>query len=456
MLEKRELEAVLNRAMSAKGDFAELYFENTEELQITAEDGNIQGKRTVEVSGAGLYLLNGNSSIYVYSSRTDYASLQHMAEVAAELMPGFKEEPKQRSICLDTHMRPAFVPYKEEKCVPQIIEMMRETDASVRGQEYHLQNLLLQFFFSNKKIQIVNSDGLYAWDQRPTTRLRYRMTVGEGTDNTSRFDDIFKSGSFENFLGSGENVRFAQSLAEKLNMSRRAKEIPPCCVPIVMDGGICATLFHECLGHAVEGNNLRKGNSIFIDKLGEMVASSKVTVYDDATFPGALATSRIDDEGMESRKIALIENGVLKNFLLDRLSARILGMECNACGRRQNYMFAPASRMSNTYLAPGEDDPDQMVRDIEKGLFVTGCGGGVEGEQFCMALQDAFWIENGEITYPVKDINLTGNGIEIMKKIDRVGTKFGEFDGGFCGSVSGIIPTTTNQPRIRILDVNLG
>ncbi len=457
MVKRAEIEDVLNHALKDKGDFAELFFEDTEELQLKSVDGIVQGQKTAKVCGAGLYLLNGNHSIYVYSNKSDYENLLKMAETASDLMTVQQRNGRMiPPVQLGTMGTTEIKEYRELDHVPEIMKMMRNTDLALREKEYLLQKLELQYYFSNRKIKIANSEGLFECDQRPTTRLRYAMTVGDGITNAARVKDIYKQGGFETFLEGDESIRFGKDLAKCLLDRRKARAIKPCRVPLILDGGEGATLFHECVGHMVEGNSILRGNNPYAHMLGQVVASEKVNLYDDATYPNVLATCRIDDEGMPSQRVPIIENGVLKNFLLDRLSARKLGMNPNGCGRRQNYMFAPASRMSNTYLLEGSDDNEEMIRDIDHGLYVTSTGGGVEGEQFCLAMQDAYWIENGEITYPVKDMSLTGNGIEIMKKIDRVGTTMGSFDGAFCGADSGLIPTTTNQPRIRISEVSLG
>ena len=237
--------------------------------------------------------------------------------------------------------------------------------------------------------------------------------------------------------------------------ARNGRPVKKCTVPVIMEAGE-GTFFHECCGHMLEARAIANKESPFCDMIGKQIASEKVTLVDDGTLKGQLGTTKIDDEGHESQRNVLIENGILKQYMTDRLNSRILGIEQNGCGRRQNYTYAPTCRMSNTFALTGNDDDEAMIRDIDEGLYIKKIGGGCGGHQFTITVCDAYWIEKGEITYPVKELAITGNGIDVMKKIDRVGTYLGGYDGGFCGAASGLIPTTTNAPRIRISEMNLG
>lgn len=456
MITERETALVLEAALKEKGDFAELYLEDTEETQIAENQGVIQGVKGVRTYGAGLYLLSGTDSIYVYSNRVTLDSLIDLAGKASELM---KESRRDRVSFsgLKRNGEAFFTPQeKKENFYKEKIGCMLEADRAVRSEGQDVQNLSIQYFDADQRIRVANSEGVLADDRRISSRMRYTLTVGDSRGGSSRWEDLYKSGDFSCFLEGEEHISFGLDLVRRLNLTRQARTIQPCRVPVILEAGVGGILFHECCGHMLEGCAIAAKRSPFNDMLGEKVASEKVTLVDDGTVSGALGSSLIDDEGHPRQRNVLIEKGVLKTYMNDRLNGRILGTGSNGCGRRQNYTYAPTSRMSNTFLLPGNDDEEEMLRDIDEGLYVQTLGGGNGEAQFAVSVADGFWIKNGRIAYPVKGVSLTGSGIEVMTKIDRVGRKLGSFDGSFCGAASGLIPTTVNQPRIRIAEMNLG
>ena len=226
---------------------------------------------------------------------------------------------------------------------------------------------------------------------------------------------------------------------------------------ILEAGGCSGTFFHEACGHQLETRSLLEGG-LFWDRRGQKIASDCVTLVDDGTMPGMYGSARFDDEGMPRQKNILIENGILRGFMADRLGSRRLHLARTGSGRRQDYMHAPGPRMSNTYLAPGQDDEDAMLRDLDEGLFVTEIGGGTGGREFTLLASTAYWVRNGRIHHRVKGATLVGRGDETMLKIDRVGRRFVTEEGGgsFCGADSGFIPTTTSGPRMRIAQMLVG
>lgn len=227
-------------------------------------------------------------------------------------------------------------------------------------------------------------------------------------------------------------------------------------MPVVMEAG-CGTLWHEACGHMLESAAIYDQTSPFAGRIGEKIASDKITLIDDGSIPGLYGSTAIDDEGHPTQKNVLIEKGVLKGYLTDRLGARRLGLPRSGSGRRQSYTFAPASRMNNTYLDAGQDDEEEMIRTVDHGLYVKRLGGGNSGRSFSIAVAEGYLIEKGEITQRVKGLTLTGSGEEIMRSIDRVGrVNQYEESGSYCGASSGLVPVTAFQPRIRIAQMNVG
>ena len=457
MLTNKECFLVLERALKEKGDFAELFFEDTEETQIVQRSGVVQRVKGVRTYGVGLYLLDQTDSIYVYTNEVTLEALLALADRACELMEDKKRSAPVQLVCPQRQNPDVFSAVAQHQADHAAkIRRMIEADHAIRSSGVGIQNLNIHYFDSDQRVRVVNSEGLLADDRRVSTRMRYDLTVGDGIRNAFRWEDLYKPGDFSTFIDHDEHISFGIDLAHRLENTRSARAISPCRVPVILEAGVCGTLFHECCGHMLEGCAIAARRSPFVGMIGQRVASDKVTLVDDGTVPGALGSSLIDDEGHPRQRNVLIEKGILKGYLNDRLNGRKLGTGSNGCGRRQNYTYAPTSRMSNTFLLTGTDDNDQMFSEIDQGLYVRSVGGGNGGAQFSIAVADGFWIEHGKITYPVKGVSLTGSGIDVMQKIDRVGTQLGSFDGSFCGAASGLIPTTVNQPRIRISQMSLG
>jgi len=237
---------------------------------------------------------------------------------------------------------------------------------------------------------------------------------------------------------------------------RKADTMKPGVMPVVLEAGACGTLWHECCGHTLEATAIASRNSFFVDKLGEKIASDKVTLLDDGTMKNHYGTDAIDDEGHPKQKNILIEKGILKSYMVDRLHGRMIGMESTGNGRRQNYTYAPVARMTNTYLAPGNDEETEIIRSVAEGLYVKSLGGGFGGTQFSIQVNEGFLIKNGQLGKQVKNIMLTGSGAKIMHKIDRVGKTLGFEGGSFCGASSGLVPVTAMQPMVRISEMAVG
>ena len=237
-----------------------------------------------------------------------------------------------------------------------------------------------------------------------------------------------------------------------------AKDCPSGKMPVIIDNGFGGVIFHEACGHALEASSVSKNQSVFCDKLGQKVASDKVTAIDDGTIPNAWGSQNVDDEGNPQQKRVLIENGILKSYMVDRLNGRRMGLESTSSSRRQSYKFETTSRMTNTYIAAGNDDFDEMFEGIKRGLYAKKMGGGSVNPQtgeFNFAVLEGYLIENGKISYPVKGASLIGNGADILFNIDRVGKNL-ERGQGMCGASSGSIPTDVGQPAIRVSQITVG
>lgn len=459
MIGEQEARKVLETALKGGAEFAELFFEDREESNIKCIREEIQGAKTMRIYGAGLYMISGVSSIYVYSNDCSFRGLMGLAQRAAELMA--VKEKKQAAVPerFQGPMRENPNPVAE---FPSAVEgrrkirVLKETAKAALSAGPEILSLNTDYFDTDQRIWVINSEGLSARDRRVTTRLRLQTVVSDGIRSFSNWEDYTHPTGFEAYRDEQAYTAFARDTILRSRNMMDGASVAPCRVPVVLEAGSCGTLWHESCGHSLEACAIAAKSSAFAGKLGQQVASKKVTLIDDGSMPGLYGSSVIDDEGHLRQKNVLIEQGILKTYLCDRLHGAMIGLPSNGCGRRQNYTYAPTSRMSNTYLAAGEDDEEEMIRSVPEGLYVRSIGGGTGGMQFSLEVKEGWWIKNGELAYPVKGLMLTGNGLDVIKKIDRVGKKLEYDGGGFCGAGSGLIPTTTFQPRVRIAEMAIG
>jgi TldD protein len=326
--------------------------------------------------------------------------------------------------------------------------------AAAKG-EGGVRSLTANYFDTRQHILVGNSDGLLVEDDRIRTRVRMDATVEVGGESLFEFDDFVGPKGFELFEGDYEGFARGQVAAMKARL--RARPIASCVVPVVIEGGDGGVFWHETCGHPLEAEHLVAGFGEFAGKFGQVVASPKVTLVDDGSLPGMYGSEAVDDEGRPTRRNVLIDKGVLTGCLCGAKGARLLAREQTGSGRRQSYAFAPVSRMHNTYLAAGDDDEDEMISSMAEGLFVTALGGGDSGAEFSIEVKDAFWVKNGQISHQVRGITLSGNSLETLRRVDRVGKKLvPEKGGSFCGAASGLVPTTAFQPRMRISEMSVG
>lgn len=448
---------LFSHALAGGADFAELFLEDREDTSIDY-DGAVRNVARMRSYGAGLYLMRDTQAVYVYLNDLSDVALLRAAEEALALLGASKSTVANQVPfrCL-TRENPCPVRvYPGEAGQESKIALLRTAGLAV-AEIPGVRRCSLSWFDRDQRITVLNSEGVRAEDRRVTTRMRSIPVVSEGGESTSGFSEYCAAAGLEAFE-SGEYLDRIRTSILSMKESLTAVECPSCRVPVILEAGGCAgTFFHEACGHQLETRTLQEGG-LFWDRRGEKVASEKVTLIDDGTIPGMYGSSRFDDEGMPRQKNILIENGVLKGFMADRLGARRLNLERTGSGRRQDYAHAPGPRMSNTYLAEGRDDPEEMIRDLDEGLLVTEIGGGTGGREFTLLAAGAYWIKNGKIRQRVKGAILVGRGDETMLKIDRVGNRFVAEQGGgsFCGADSGFIATTTSGPRMRIREMVVG
>lgn len=458
MNEKEVINRVLEKALAEGAEFAELFLEDREETNIPYQSEKVQGVRSLRIYGAGLHLLNGKQRVYVYTNDTSEECLMKLVRKGCGML---KEKRKAFGERLTLEEKQYHNPcpvllYPGEVANAEKIRMLLLAEKAAKGAGPSVRSLSMNYYDTDQRVTIANTEGVFVKDRRVTTRLRVSPLVENEKGTYAGYREFTKAQGFEAFREEQAFADYVEEAVWSADRILRADTVKPCVVPVVLAAGECGTLWHESCGHSLEAVAIAAGSSAFKGKIGEQVASEKVTLIDDGTLEGQYGSGAIDDEGHPRQRNVLIENGILKGYLCDRYYGRLIGMESTGSGRRQNYTYAPAARMTNTFLAEGTDDEEEMIRSVDNGLYVKSIGGGYGGSQFSLAVQEGFWIKNGKIDRQVKNLMLTGSGIDVIKRIDRVGKHLKPDSGAFCGAVSGLVPTTTPQPMCRISAMSVG
>lgn len=456
-LTKSELEQILNQVKSTGADFSELFFEDRNDTIIKNKNRSVQGITSLHIYGAGIYVLKGTASVYVYSNDTSYGGLMELAKTAASLVPFAGKEGENQAIVFSPdralapnplQIHPGTVSAREK------IKIVKEMEAAAYGAGPKVQGLSVEYYDNVQNVLVANSEGLYREDQRAFSRVRLAGAVSWKDKSKYEFNDFARPQGFEAFR-EGDYVGFAEENIRLMEERMKGRPMKSGEMPVIFEGGDCGVFWHESCGHNLESTVADSG--IFAGKIGKQIASSKVTLIDDGTMPGLYGSEGMDDEGHPTQKNILIEEGIMKGYLCDRKGGRVLGCGSNGSGRRQSYTYAPCARMHNTYLAPGKDEEEEMIASVDKGLFVTKIGGGSSGANFSVEVKDGFMIEHGKIGDRVSGINISGVSTEIIKRVDRVGKiLIPEIGGSFCGAASGLVPTTAFQPRFRVSSMSVG
>ncbi len=457
MLEERIVRFLLEEAMRSKADFAEVFYENRRVTKISMEDSRMQASIRGRERGVGLRLYYGLNTIYVYTSDLSESGLLDLARRAALALGGGKD------FIQPPFSRQELTPYYEVQIFPDAwsmrekAEFLREADEVARAYSELISQVSLSHLDTDQEVIIANSDGLWAQDRRVRTRfLVSSIAQGKGELHTG-FASNGASMGLE-YYDHYSPVELAKEASRIAVLAASAEYAPSGKMPVIMDNAFGGVLFHEACGHSLEASFISKGTSVFTGKLGEKIASDKVFAYDDGTIPGEWGTTRIDDEGTPTRNNLLIEGGILKSYLVDRLHARRMGTESTGSARRESYRYAPTSRMNNTFIAAGKDTFKEMVAGVEYGLYAKTLGGGsvnpASGD-FNFQVSEAYLIENGKITKPLRGAALIGKGAEVLEKIDAVSgdLKLGQ---GMCGADSGMVPASLGQPQVRVSELTVG
>ena len=457
MLKQDIAQAVIAEALKTGGDFAEIFLEDRQNHNLHMLSGKVESVNSRRLHGAGVRVFNGVQGVYVYTNDTSDAGLLACARRAASAVKAQNACAAQTLTWQDT---PSIHPILE---MPDRVKSARKVEKIKAAQgalkEFNeIAQASIGYMDSVQRIWIANSDGLFTSDTRVYTRFMVHAIASNGTENQTGSCSPGAMQGFEIFDTRVDPEEVARKAAQQAVTMLHAPMCPAGVMPVVIDNGFGGVIFHEACGHSLEATSVAVGNSEFCGKMGQKIAADCVTAVDDGTIPNEWGSLNIDDEGTPTTKLVLIENGILKNYMIDKLNARRMQMPITGSGRRQGYMFAPTSRMRNTYIAAGQDDEKEIIATMGDGLYAKSMGGGsVEPTtgKFNFAVDEGYLVKDGKIVHPVRGASLIGRGSEILLKIDRVGRDM-QMAQGMCGSISGSIPTNVGQPMIRVTSMTVG
>lgn len=446
------MKAAIQAALKHGGDFAEVYFEDTRRHSVIYRDGKVETALSGADYGAGVRVLCKTNSAYAYTCDVSEATLMDAATAAAQALRSCN------GTCRDLVVappRPIQKPDAGQADLKSYAEAAQRAYQIARKEDTRIVQATGAVSSVTKKVIVANSAGVYATDQRARTRLVIQAVAANDNEMQTGMEGPGAGRGFS-FIREMDIEDWAKRASKTALTMLDAPFCPAGQFPVVVGGGFGGVIFHEACGHSLEATSVSKGHSEFCGKMGQRIASEKVTAIDDGTIEGAWGSIGYDDEGTPSQKNVLIEKGILKGYMVDILGGRRMNMAPTGNGRRQNYRRPPTSRMTNTYIAPGTDT--DLIEGVDNGLYAKKMGGGsvnpLTGE-FNFAVMEGYWIKNGQIDHPVRGATLIGKGSEVILRIDAVGSEL-LLGQGMCGSISGSVPTNVGQPMIRVSRLLVG
>lgn len=446
---------ILSTLLSKGGQYAEIFYERSRTTRINYENGKVDKISHGYDSGVGLRLIKDFKVYYGYTNNPTFENLLQLAKVIAK---GEGQGPVKWGLIkrvgtTDVEIDPDTAPLKFRI---EILERANQRAREIGGDA--VKQVLAVVMDKTREILVVNSLGEIAEDTQKRVVFFVETVVGKNGELFRGYESTGGLMGFEIFKNTPPELIAELATRRALTLTE-AKPAPAGKFTVVMDAKAGGTMIHEAVGHGLEADLVQKGVSVYDkSKLGKKVASELVTVIDDATLPHHNGSFSVDDEGVPAQRKVLIENGILRGYMYDRLTAMRDGVESTGNGRRQNYRYAPIVRMTNTFIAPGKDNPEDIIADTKKGVYVVKMGGGEVNTttgDFVFEIMEGYLIENGKITYPIKGATLIGNGPKALMDIDAVCNNLG-WSIGTCGKDGQGVPVTDAQPTVRIKELTVG
>ncbi|CCE25140.1 Protein tldD homolog [Methylotuvimicrobium alcaliphilum 20Z] len=459
-LQEKDIERVMSSLLSVPVDAADIYFQSSHYESWVMESGIIkEGSHNIE-QGAGVRAVVGEKTGFAYSDKIE---LPVLLEAAGNVKAIVRQGQNARTAIAKQAAWPRYYhPVNPLKSLAdqQKVELLHKVDRETRKLDSRIEEVVISLVGLHENVLVANQDGTLAADIRPLVRMNVSVIVEE---NGRREQGSMGGGGrcdYGMFVNQDKALEYGREAVRQALVNLDAVDAPAGSMTVVLGAGWPGILLHEAIGHGLEGDFNRKGTSAFSGRVGERVASDLCTVVDDGTLEGRRGSLSIDDEGTPTEKTVLIENGILKGYMQDRLNARLMGVSPTGNGRRESYAHLPMPRMTNTYMLPGPHDPEEIIRSVKKGLYAKNFGGGqvdITSGKFVFSASEAYLIEDGQLTRPVKGATLIGNGPDVLTRVSMVGTDL-ELDSGVgtCGKDGQSVPVGVGQPTLKVDALTVG
>ena len=459
-LGENDLQTVLDQLMGHSIDNADLYFQISRHESWMLEDGIVrEGHHGIE-QGVGVRAISGEKTGFAYSDEIMLPALTEAADAARAIarsgrqgtVQAWQQQPGQRLYLPADPLRSLDADQK--------ISLLRELDAEARRQDPRIKQVVVSLAGSHEVVLVAASDGTLAADVRPLVRMNVSVIAEQGDRREQGSAGGGGRIDYSYFQQQDRGLEYAREAVRQALLNLDAVPAPAGSMPVVLGPGWPGVLLHEAVGHGLEGDFNRKGSSAFSGRMGEQVASPLCTIVDDGTLPDRRGSLNMDDEGTSTQQTVLIEKGILKGYMQDKLNASLMGQAPTGNGRRESYAHLPMPRMTNTYMMAGEHDPQEIIASVDKGLYAVNFGGGqvdITSGKFVFSASEAYLIEKGKVTRPVKGATLVGNGPEIMNRVSMVGNDLALDRGvGVCGKEGQSVPVGVGQPTLKIDRITVG
>jgi len=459
-LDEGRLEQALGSLLGARVDAGDLYFQLAREEHWALEDGIVkEGSHGIE-QGVGVRAMAGERTGFAYSDEVVPGALLDAVRAARAIAKAGGKGQLQAWHATASHR--LYLPDDPIASLADAdkVALLSELDRSARSLDPRVKQVVATLAAVHEVVLIAASDGTLAADVRPLVRMNVSVIIEQDGRREQGYAGTGGRYSLEEFVADGRPLRLAREAVRQATVNLDAVPAPAGTMTVVLGPGWPGVLLHEAIGHGLEGDFNRRGTSAFSGRIGERVASPLCTVVDDGTLPGRRGSLNVDDEGTPTSCTTLIENGVLKGYLQDKLNARLMGMKPTGNGRRESFAHTTLPRMTNTYMLPGPHDPEEIIRSVKRGLYAVNFGGGqvdITSGKFVFSASEAYLIEDGLITAPVKGATLVGNGPDVLTRVSMVGSDLMLDEGiGSCGKDGQTVPVGVGQPTLRVDALTVG
>jgi TldD protein len=455
-----EIDTIMSRLLSSRADAADIYFQSTRAESWVMEGGIIKEGSHNIAQGAGVRAVSGDKTGFAYSDRIELPVLLEAANNVKAIVR--QAQNASVGLALPPNWPSYYAPLDPIKSLEdqQKIDLLRRVESETRKLDPRIEEVIVSLIGVHDHILVAGQDGSLAADIRPLVRMNVTViVVQDGRREQGSMGGGARS-DYRYFIELERALSYGREAVRQALVNLEAVEAPAGNMTVVLGPGWPGILLHEAIGHGLEGDFNRKGTSAFSGRVGQRVASELCTVVDDGALPGRRGSLSIDDEGTPTEQTVLIEKGILKGYMQDKMNARLMGVKPTGNGRRESYAHAPMPRMTNTYMLPGPHNPEEIIRSVEKGIYAKNFGGGqvdITSGKFVFSASEAYLIENGRITRPVKGATLIGNGPDVLTRVSMVGNDL-ELDSGVgtCGKDGQSVPVGVGQPTLKIDGLTVG